>query len=65
MYEIPLILGVVGIFALIIIIFNIFFIYQPILKLNSEIEAIKAEIKFLSDKFAPQIQLLESLLSGT
>lgn len=64
MYELPLILAAIGFFALIIIVFNIFFIYQPILTLNAEIQELKAEIANITEKFEPQIQLIESLISG-
>ena len=63
MYDLPIILGVFGVFILILLIFNIFFVYQPILELGSEVKRLQSEVDKLIERFRPQIEFVESLLT--
>ena len=63
MSDLPIILAVVGFCMLVIIIFNIFFVYRPILELDSQIVSLEAQISELLVKYEPQIKFVESLIS--
>ena len=63
MYDLPLILGVTGFLTLIIILFNIFFVYQPIMELGEDIKALDVKVEALIKRFEPQIKFVESLLT--
>ena len=64
MYDLPLILGVIGFCTLIIIVFNVFFVYQPILEIGGNLKQVEERVEELIKRFEPQIKFVESELKS-